>query len=92
MEYKMSRERESEIERLITRLHSNYSLSNEEILDTLAIIDNIISLVNQKVIESNPSDESEVNENISMLSITSMLKDLYMYIALKNVSVTKVNQ
>lgn len=89
MVYKMSKEREENIERLIRSLHSSYTLSDEEILDTLSIIDNIVSVVNQKVTESNPSDESEVNETMSMLSIISMLKDLYLYIIAENIFVTK---
>lgn len=89
MVYKMSKEREENIERLISSLHPSYTLSDEEILDTLSIIDNIVSVVNQKVTESNPSDESEVNETMSMLSIISTLKDLYLYIIAENIFVTK---
>lgn len=76
--YKLSKERAEAIERELNRL---ISASDKHLLDHLESIDNLITMANEKLVESNLNDSREVNQCILSMNTALFLRDLYIYIA-----------
>lgn len=79
--YKLSKERAGAIERELNRL---ISASDKYLLDQMESIDDLITMANEKLVESNPNDFSAVNQRISSMNTALFLRDLYIYIATSN--------
>lgn len=76
--YKLSKERAEAIER---ELNGLISASDKYLLDHLESIDNLITMANEKLVESNLNDSREVNQCILSMNTALFLRDLYIYIA-----------
>lgn len=76
--YNLSRKRTEAIERELGRL---VSALDKYFLAQMESIDDLIAVVNEKLVESNPNDSREVNQYISCMDTALFLRDLYIYVA-----------
>lgn len=76
--YSLSRKRAETIERELGRL---ISASDKYLLNQMESIDDLIAMVNEKLVESNPNDSREMDQSISAMNTALFLRDLYIYVA-----------